>query len=384
MKFFHLSDLHIGLKLINRDLREDQEYILKQITELAVREQPDAVVVAGDIYDKAVPSAEAVEVFDHFISGLTSALPDTSVMLISGNHDSGPRVNCFRSVLSRQNVHMIGLPPRTEEEFIEKVVLTDEYGRINIYLLPFVKPSMVKRVVGTDENGNNLSYNETLTRLIGREQINEEERNVLVSHQFYLPAGKNADEVERMDSEIRTIGNIDQVSAGILERFDYAALGHIHKPMKVGSESIRYCGTPLACSVSEAGQQKGIVMVEMGHKGDVRISTLPLEPLRQVRVIQGELEEVLAKGCGDYVTVILTDRVDLDIFDMQDRIRNAFPNLLEIRRETVRKADYTKGTVSQKEMDPFELCCSFLKDADEEEKKILRDVINTVQEVDQG
>lgn len=384
MKFFHLSDLHIGLKLINRDLREDQEYILKQITELAVREQPDAVVIAGDIYDKAVPSAEAVEVFDHFISGLTKALPDTSVMLISGNHDSGPRVNCFRSVLSRQNVHMIGLPPRTEEEFIEKAVLTDEYGRVNFYLLPFVKPSMVKRVVGTDENGNNLSYNETLTRLIGREQINEEERNVLVSHQFYLPAGKSADEVERMDSEIRTVGNIDQVSAGILERFDYAALGHIHKPMKVGSGSIRYCGTPLACSVSEAEQQKGIVMVEMGPKGDVEISTLPLEPLRQVRVIRGELEEVLAKGCGDYVTVILTDRVDLDIFDMQDRIRNAFPNLLEIRRETVRKADYTKGTVSQKEMDPFELCCSFLKDADEEEKKILRDVINTVQEVDQG
>lgn len=384
MKFFHLSDLHIGLKLINRDLREDQEYILKQITELAVREQPDAVVVAGDIYDKAVPSAEAVEVFDHFISGLTSALPDTSVMLISGNHDSGPRVNCFRSVLSRQNVHMIGLPPRTEEEFIEKAVLTDEYGRVNFYLLPFVKPSMVKRVVGTDENGNNLSYNETLTRLIGREQINEEERNVLVSHQFYLPAGKSADEVERMDSEIRTVGNIDQVSVGILERFDYAALGHIHKPMKVGSGSIRYCGTPLACSVSEAEQQKGIVMVEMGPKGDVEISTLPLEPLRQVRVIRGELEEVLAKGCGDYVTVILTDRVDLDIFDMQDRIRNAFPKLLEIRRETVRKADHIKGTVSQKEMDPFELCCSFLKDADEEERKILRDVINTVQEVDQG
>ena len=383
MKFFHLSDLHIGLKLINRDLREDQEYILKQITELAVREQPDAVVVAGDIYDKAVPSAEAVEVFDHFISGLTSALPDTSVMLISGNHDSGPRVNCFRSVLSRQNVHMIGLPPRTEEEFIEKAVLTDEYGRVNFYLLPFVKPSMVKRVVGTDENGNNLSYNETLTRLIGREQINEEERNILVSHQFYLPAGKSADEVERMDSEIRTVGNIDQVSAGILERFDYAALGHIHKPMKVGSGSIRYCGTPLACSVSEAEQQKGIVMVEMGPKGDVEISTLPLEPLRQVRVIRGELEEVLAKGCGDYVTVILTDRVDLDIFDMQDRIRNAFPKLLEIRRETVRKADHIKGTVSQKEMDPFELCCYFLKDADEEEKKILRDVINTVQEVDQ-
>ena len=150
------------------------------------------------------------------------------------------------------------------------MTLSDEHGPVNFYLLPFVKPSMVKQLVGTDENGNNLSYNETLRRLIGREEINEAERNVLVSHQFYLPAGKNADEVERMDSEMRTVGNIDEVSADILERFDYAALGHIHKPMKVGSEFFRYCGTPLACSVSEAKQQKGIIMVEMEEKGDVR------------------------------------------------------------------------------------------------------------------
>lgn len=384
MKFFHLSDLHIGLKLINRDLREDQEYILRQITDIAVREQPDGIVIAGDIYDKAVPSAEAVEVFDGFIAGLAAALPDTAVMLISGNHDSGPRVNCFRSVLSRQNFHMIGLPPRREGEFIEKVTLSDEYGPVNFYLLPFVKPSMVKQLVGTDENGNNLSYNETLRRLIGREEINEAERNVLVSHQFYLPAGKNADEVERMDSEMRTVGNIDEVSADILERFDYAALGHIHKPMKVGSESFRYCGTPLACSVSEAEQQKGIIMVEMEEKGDLRTTVLPLEPLRQVRVIRGELSEVLEQACGDYVTVILTDRADLDIFDMQDRIRNAFPYLLEIRRETLRTADYSRGTAVQEELDPFALCCSFLKDADEGEKEILRDVINAVQEVEQG
>lgn len=384
MKFFHLSDLHIGLKLINRDLREDQEYILRQITDIAVREQPDGIVIAGDIYDKAVPSAEAVEVFDGFIAGLAAALPDTAVMLISGNHDSGPRVNCFRSVLSRQNFHMIGLPPRREGEFIEKVTLSDEHGPVNFYLLPFVKPSMVKQLVGTDENGNNLSYNETLRRLIGREEINEAERNVLVSHQFYLPAGKNADKVERMDSEMRTVGNIDEVSADILERFDYAALGHIHKPMKVGSESFRYCGTPLACSVSEAEQQKGIIMVEMEEKGDLRTTVLPLEPLRQVRVIRGELSEVLEQACGDYVTVILTDRADLDIFDMQDRIRNAFPYLLEIRRETLRTADYSRGTAVQEELDPFALCCSFLKDADEGEKEILRDVINAVQEVEQG
>ena len=381
MKFFHLSDLHIGLKLFNRDLREDQEYILRQITDLAVREQPQAVVIAGDIYDKAVPSAEAVEVFDRFIAGLNAALPDAAVMMIAGNHDSGPRINCFRSVLSRQNVYMIGQPPRAEGEQIEKVTLEDECGPVNFYLLPFVRPSMVKQLTGVDENGNNLSYDETLRRLIGREEIDLSQRNVIVSHQFYLPAGTHAEDVERMDSEIRTVGNIDQVSAEILEQFDYAALGHIHKPMKAGSEFIRYCGTPLACSVSEAGQQKGIVMVELGKKGDRKTTVLPLEPLRQVRVIRGELEEVLGQACGDYATVILTDKADLDVLDMQDRIRSAFPNLLEIRRETVRRADYGRTYAVQEELDPFELCCAFLNEPDDEEKALLRDVINTVQEV---
>lgn len=381
MKFFHLSDLHIGLKLFNRDLREDQEYILRQITDIAVREQPQAVVIAGDIYDKAVPSAEAVEVFDRFIAGLNSALPDTAVMMIAGNHDSGPRINCFRSVLSRQNVYMIGQPPRVEGEQIEKVILKDESGPVNFYLLPFVRPSMVKQLTGVDENGNNLSYNEALHRLIGREEIDPSQRNVIVSHQFYLPSGTDAEAVERMDSEVRTVGNIDQVSADILEQFDYAALGHIHKPMKAGSEFIRYCGTPLACSVSEAGQKKGIIMVELGDKGDRKTTVLPLEPLRQVRVVRGELEEVLEQACGDYVTVILTDKADLDVFDMQDKIRSAFPNLLEIRRETVRRTDYERAYALQEELDPFELCCAFLNEPDEDEKALLRDVINTVREV---
>ena len=302
-------------------------------------------------------------------------------MMISGNHDSAPRIDCFRKVLSRQNVYMVGQPPRMETEYIEKAVLKDEYGKVNFYLLPFVKPSMVKQVVGVDENGNNLSYNETLHRLIGREKINSDERNVLVSHQFYLPSGKNAEDVERMDSEMRTVGNIDEVSADVLEKFDYAALGHIHKPMKVGSELYRYCGTPLACSVSEAQQQKGIIMVEMGVKGEVKTTILPLEPLRQVKVVKGTLEEVLKESCKDYVTVILTDKADLDVIDMQERIRLAFPNLLEIRRENQRKTDYTRTLQTEELLDPYELCCSFLKDLDEEEKMILQDVLHTVQGV---
>lgn len=382
MRFFHLSDLHIGLKLINRDLREDQEYIFDQITDYVKKEAPQALVIAGDIYDKAVPSAEAVEVFDHLIAELTKAAPEMTIMIISGNHDSGPRINCFRDVLSRQNVHMIGIPPKTEEEFIEKVILQDAYGNVNFYLLPFVKPSMVKEITGTDENGNNLSYDETIHRLIEREKINQDQRNILVSHQFYLPVGKTAEDVERMDSEIRTVGNIDEISADILEKFDYAALGHIHKPMKVGKETFRYCGTPLACSVSEAEQQKGILMVDIFEKeNQPEVTVLPLNPLRQVRVIKGKLEEVLKQGCEDYVTVILTDKVDLDVIDMQDRLRLAFPKLLEIRREGVRNAVTEMQMEEQKFLDPFELCCAFLQDTDEVEKELLMDVIHTVQEV---
>ena len=381
MKFFHLSDLHIGLKLMNRDLREDQEYILSEVIEVAGREKPDAIVIAGDIYDKAVPSAEAVEVFDCFLEKLTEAAPEAVIMMISGNHDSAPRIDCFRKVLSRQNVYMVGQPPRMETEYIEKVTLNDAYGEVNFYLLPFVKPSMVKQITGTDKNGNNLSYNETLHRLIDRETINQNKRNVLVSHQFYLPTGKKAEEIERMDSEMRTVGNIDEVSADVLGNFDYAALGHIHKPMKVGSELYRYCGTPLACSVSEAQQQKGIIMVEMGVKGEVKTTILPLEPLRQVKVVKGTLEEVLKESCKDYVTVILTDKADLDVIDMQERIRLAFPNLLEIRRENQRKTDYTRTLQTEELLDPYELCCSFLKDLDEEEKMILQDVLHTVQGV---
>ena len=379
MNFFHLSDLHIGLKLLNRDMREDQEYILKQIADLAGEKQPDAVVIAGDIYDKAVPSAEAVEVFDKFISRLNEVAPRAEIMIVSGNHDSGTRVNLFRSVLQRHKIHMIGLPPQTPEEYIEKVTMPDEFGNVNFYLLPFVKPSMLKAIVGTDESGNNLTYDETLRRLLQRENINTRERNVLVSHQFYLPAGTDPDEVERMDSEIVTVGNVDEVCADVLQPFDYAALGHIHKPMQVGSDRFRYCGTPLACSVSEAGQQKGIIWVKMGAKGNVGTEVLPLIPLRQVRVIRGDLEEVLQQGSDDYVTVVLTDKRDYDVIDMKDRLYLAFPNLLEIRRDVQRTVDYSLRREAAEKLAPFDLCNAFLKDLDEEEKMILRDVINAAQ-----
>lgn len=381
MKLFHLSDLHIGLKLYNRDLREDQLCVFQQICQYANQEQPDAILIAGDIYDKALPPAESVALFDRFITDLAAAAPHASIMIISGNHDSALRMNVFRSILQQQNLYMIGMPPQTPDQHIEVVTLEDAFGPVRFYLLPFVKPSMVKAIVGTDENGINLSYNETIHRLIDREAIDPAVRNVLVSHQFYLPAGSDAGQIQRMDNEFRTVGNIDEVKADILERFDYAALGHIHKPMKVGSEVFRYCGTPMPYSVSEANQQKGIVMVELGAKGCVNTSVLPLSPLHPVRTISGTLKEVLAQGCDDYVSIVLTDEADPDIHDMQDRIRSAFPNHLDIHRVYSRSADYTMQPIQESRMDAFALCNSFLTDLDEKEQALLQDVINTVLEV---
>ncbi len=380
MRFFHLSDLHIGLKLFNRDLSEDQIYILNQIIKAAEEKKPDAVVIAGDIYDKAVPSAEAVTIFDQFLSGLTKAVPEAEIMIISGNHDSAPRVNVYRSVLKDRRIRMIGNPPVKEEEYIEKAVLEDEYGEVSFYLLPFVKPSMVKGITGTDEKGNNFSYEEALRRLLGRETIDPSIRNVLVSHQFYVPAGLQGEDIERMDSEVRTVGNIDLIHGDVLEQFDYAALGHIHKPMKVGKDCYRYCGTPLACSVSEAGQQKGIVLVEMKEKGHVETSVLPLHPMREIRKIKGSLPEVLAQACSDYVTVTLTDKVDFHIPDLQEKLRNAFPNLLEIRRELVWLRQSEREAELEKEADPMDLCRSFLGELDEEEEELLGQIINTLME----
>ena len=381
MKFIHLSDLHIGKHLYHYNMKEDQEHILEEVIGYTEKLRPDAVVIAGDIYDKSVPSAEAVAVFDDFLTRLSSVSPQVSILIIAGNHDSAQRLDYASRLLGSRGIYIAGKAPETEKEHLKKVVLKDEYGPVNFYLLPFVKPSMVKLITGTDENGNNLSYNDTIHRLIEREQVDINQRNILVSHQFYLPMGESAEEVERMDSEIRTVGNIDQVSADILQKFDYAALGHIHKPMKAGGEFYRYCGTPLACSVSEAGQNKGIIMVDIKQKGEITTEVIPLEPLRQIKVIKGDLESVLAQRCKDYVTVILTDKVDLDVIDMQDRLRLAFPGLLEIRRETVRQVDYTRHADSERELNPFELCCQFLGNADAEEQEILQEVINTVQEV---
>lgn len=380
MKFFHLSDLHIGLRLINRDLREDQLFVFRQIAEYAQKENPDAVVIAGDLYDRAVPSAEAVELFDRFLLMLREAVPGAELMLISGNHDSGTRINLYRGLLKHQHVHLIGLPPSEEGERIAQVTLSDAFGPVHFYLLPFVRPSMVRQLRRAEEEEGALTYDEAVRRLLAREEIRTGERNVLVSHQFYLPSGVDAGQVERTESEIVTVGNIDAVSSDVLAPFDYAALGHIHRPMRAGSEFFRYCGTPLASSVSEAGQQKSVLMVEMQEKGDLRVTELPLKPLREVRKLTGSLEDILARASEDYVSVHLTGEADADGADLQDRIRAAFPNLLEIRRELPGSGLPEQDLPETERADAFELCRAFLPEADDETLELLKSVINAVRE----
>lgn len=375
MKLFHLSDLHIGIRLYNHDLREEQEYVFAQIADYVRQYQPDAVLIAGDIYDKAVPSAEAVQLFDSFLEALYDACDKSEIMIISGNHDSAQRIDYLNFLLSKQRVYMVGIPPRRPDEYIERVTLSDEHGAVNFYLLPFCKPSVIR---GTfDESDTAYSYNDALHRLFARERINEKERNVLVSHQFYLPCDKKAEDIERMESEITAVGNIDVVAGDVLASFEYAALGHIHKPMTVGEDRFRYCGTPFAYSVSEAGQEKGILMIELGKKGEkAKITKLPLASRRKVAVIEDTFEKVLKQASEDYVQIILTDDRDLEIFDLQERISMAFPNKLEIRRKYARREGMPDEMTEPVYTSPYDLICQFIPDMDEEEQEIMKSVIN--------
>lgn len=378
MRLFHLSDLHIGIKLYNHDLREVQEELFAQITDYVRQYQPDAILIAGDIYDKAVPSAEAVQLFDSFLESLCDAADKAEIMIISGNHDSAQRIDYLNFLLAKQRVHMVGIPPRTPGESIEKVALDDEYGTVNFYLLPFCKPSVIRGTFDESDTANNTySYNDALHRLFARENVNEKERNVLVSHQFYLPPGKKVEEIERMESEITAVGNVDVVASDVLAPFEYAALGHIHKPMTVGEDRFRYCGTPFAYSVSEANQEKGLLMIALGRKSEEpEITKLPLVPRRKVIVIEDTFENVLKQASEDYVQIILTDDKDLEIFDVQERIAMAFPNRLEIQRKYARQKGISGEMAEPVCTSPYELICQFIPDMDEEEQDIMKSVIN--------
>jgi len=381
MRFFHLSDLHLGIKLYEHDLLKDQKAILDEIVALTRQYQPDAVVFAGDIYDRSVPPVEAVALFDDFMTQLRAALPNGEIMLISGNHDSAQRLDVFRSELSDRGIHMIGNPPMQEGETIERVTLTDDFGAVNFYLLPFVRPGMVRLVAGTKENGDNLSYPEAFSRLLALSPLNPDERNVLVSHQFFLPDGGDAENIERAENEVKQVGNLDAIPASLIADFDYAALGHIHKPMKVGSETLRYCGTPMPYSLSEENQQKGILMVEMGAKGDVQTTVLPLHPVHQVRKLRATREALLSGASEDFVSICVIGAEAAEMVGLRELLRAKYPNLLELRREREETVELAALQERTETLSPYELCLQFAGERlNAEEKALLTEVMNAMKE----
>ena len=381
MRFFHLSDLHLGIKLYEHDLLKDQKAILDEIVALTRQYQPDAVVFAGDIYDRSVPPVEAVALFDDFMTQLRAALPNGEIMLISGNHDSAQRLDVFRSELSDRGIHMIGNPPMQKGETIERVTLTDDFGAVNFYLLPFVRPGMVRLVAGTKENGDNLSYPEAFSRLLALSPLPPNERNVLVSHQFFLPDGGDAENIERAENEVKQVGNLDAIPASLIADFDYAALGHIHKPMKVGSETLRYCGTPMPYSLSEENQQKGILMVEMGAKGDVQTTVLPLHPVHQVRKLRATRETLLSGASEDFVSICVIGAEAAEMVGLRELLRERYPNLLELRREREETVELAALQERTETLTPYELCLQFAGERlNAEEKALLTEVMNAMKE----
>ena len=378
MKFFHLSDLHIGKQLHHYNLCGEQRRILSQIVELAEQERPDAVVIAGDIYDVSVPSAEAVSVFDHFLTELCAIEPQIPVLFIAGNHDSAKRIDFARDILARSRLYIAGMPPVTEEEHIKKVTLSDEFGEVDFYLLPFVKPGYLRAVFEEEIT----SYDMAVRKLMEREEIDRSKRNVIVSHQFYTASGK---EPEITDSETHLVGGIENVDIAALDMFEYAALGHIHRAQKVGRETARYSGTPLPYSVSEADDNKCITVVKLKEKGsEPQITKLPLEPVHHVRKLVGTLEEVLQKTewSEDYVSITLTD--EIEAFRPKERLEEVFSRILEIRIDNSRTRKLLDIQTEEVEAEnPFEAFEHFFSEMNgrgmsEEERALMTDVFEQV------
>lgn len=322
MKFLHISDLHIGKRVNEFSMIEDQRYILKQILEIADKRQVDGVLIAGDIYDKSVPSAEAVQVFDWFLTELAER--KRTVFAVSGNHDSAERIAFGAQIMKGREVYV---SPVYNGE-IERVRMTDSYGEIWVYLLPFIKPAAVRHVLEGEENAVlPESYHDAVRMVVERMGVDEKERNILVAHQFVTGAG-------RCDSEEIAVGGMDQVGAEVFDRFDYVALGHIHSPQWIRRKEVRYCGTPLKYSFSEAEQQKSVTVVTCREKGKVEIETVELSPIRDMRKVRGSYLEVMAQefyqgmNVEDYVQITLTD--EEDILDGMQRLRVVYPNLMQL------------------------------------------------------
>ena len=350
MKFIHISDLHIGKRVNEYSMLEDQEYILTKIINITDEQKADCVIIAGDIYDKSVPSAEAVELFDDFLVHLSKR--NLKVFVISGNHDSPERIAFGGRLMTQSGIYM---SPVYDGD-ISPVVLEDEFGKINIWMLPFVKPSHVRRY---NEEAQIFSYTDAMAVAIGNLDIDENQRNIMITHQFVTGA-------TRTESEEISVGGTDNVDVSVFDSFDYTALGHIHRPQNCKSEKVRYCGTPLKYSFSEAGDEKSVTVAELKAKGTLEIKKVPLVPLRDMVEIKGKYDEIMLRDFyrdttyqEDYVHITLTDEEDIP--DAVGKLRTVYHNLMKLDYDNTRTGtvNIIDGAGDVEKKSPFEHFAEF-------------------------
>lgn len=325
MKFLHLADLHLGKRVNGFSMLEDQTYILRQILAILDDERPDGVLIAGDVYDKPVPPTEAVELLDGFLTELcTRGVP---VLLISGNHDSPERLAFGGRVMDSCGIHISPV----YDGALAPVTLQDAFGPVHVWLLPFVKPAHVRRWF---PDADIESYTDAMAEAVAHMDIDTAARNVLVTHQFVTGGARSG-------SEELSVGGTDNVDSGVFAPFDYVALGHLHGAQHIGRETIRYAGSPLKYSFSEARQHKSVTVVTLGEKGDVQVRTVALTPLRELREIRGSYDELTARSFyehttyrSDYLHLILTD--EQDVFDAMSRLRTIYPYLMTLDYDNAR------------------------------------------------
>lgn len=375
MKLIHLSDLHLGKRVYEYSMTEDQEYILRQIIGIIDSEKPDGVMIAGDIYDKSVPPAEAVTLFDSFLSKLCRR--KIKVFCISGNHDSPERIAFGSKIMDGSGIYM---SPVYNGE-VQPISLQDDYGEVNIYMLPFIKPVHVRHIFNDDSI---TTYNDAVSRAVSEMNVDTDKRNILITHQFVTGS-------VRTESEELSVGGTDNVDASVFDKFDYVALGHLHAPQNCGKSTVRYCGTPLKYSFSEAKDQKSVTIVEMSEKGNTTYRTAELVPLHDMKEIKGKYSEIVTMNYysgttfqEDYLHITLTD--EQDIPDAAGQLRAIYHNLMKLDYDNLRtRADNTVFAANVEEKSPIRLLEEFYKlrnnnEMSEEQKAYAKKLIEEIWE----
>lgn len=375
MRFIHLSDLHIGKRVNEFNMSEDQKYILEEILNIIREENCQGVFISGDVYDKTVPSGEAVKIFDDFLTKLSKE--GVKVFIISGNHDSPERLEFASRIMRENNIYIASIFKGAPE----KVELRENGETVNIFMLPFIKPATARPFF---QDCQIDTYNDCVNLALKAVDLNKSEVNILLAHQFVTGALQS-------ESEEISVGGVDNVNAEVFEGFDYVALGHIHRPQNISSERLRYCGTPLKYSFSEASHNKSVTVIETGEKGIITIKTRELKPLHDMKIIEGKYMEVTSRGfyseldLEDYYKIVLTD--ERDIPDAVGKLRAVYKNIMRLEYKNKRTMNNESVNISQTEREktPAELFQELYRlqnnaDMDKEEKDFIYKIMEEIWE----